>query len=678
MITVERSIILFLIIFSGIIVYSNSLGGDFVWDDVAFVISNDFIKDLRLLPHYFFSKDALAKGTLAGENYRPLLILSYAVDYFFWKLNPLGYHLTNLFFHIANAILVFYLVLFITGKRIISMLASLFFLTHPIQTECVAWISGRADVLFLFFYLAAFIAYMGYIKRGRLPFYITSLLLFSCSLFSKEMAASFPFLIILYDIFYGRKEKISVRALRYFTFFLILASYVILRFNIIGKLAQCDYWTGDAYTTFLTMARGIVYYIRLLVYPVGLCADYVMFPASYSIKEPAVFLSIIAIILLIATAIKLAKKKKLVAFCVFWFFIALAPAANIIPIQILIAERFLYLPSVGYFIIIAALIVKFFDKIKKLRIFRYSLTCFSVFLVFVFSYLTMERNTTWSNDIAFSKGVLEKYPDNYRAHLNLSVAYYNAGDKEKSFEEAREALRVSPDENPSARRMIALYHIHNERLEEAIKQYREILKNDPQYIPTYTALAIVYQRQEKYDLAYNEYKKGLALNPDSIGIKISVATLDLLKGDVDSGIVRLNEILKEPPPHHARSAYAAAGLRLGDLYFGKGDNEKAVGVWQRVSEDFNDQIWFNEISKFLVGEITLQDLLRKTESWQPEFKVICYYYVGIKKEMDKDAKSAKAYYQKSIDVPVQTLEQIKVLAANRLEKMKKNSGIKEE
>ena len=84
--------ILFLIVSVGLITYSNSLGGGFVWDDRAFVVHNDFIKDLDLLPKYFTSSASLAKGELGGVNYRPFLTLSYAIDYFFWKLNPFGYH----------------------------------------------------------------------------------------------------------------------------------------------------------------------------------------------------------------------------------------------------------------------------------------------------------------------------------------------------------------------------------------------------------------------------------------------------------------------------------------------------------------------------------------------------------------------------------------------------------
>jgi len=124
----KTSIMIFLIISVGILIYSNSLGNDFIWDDTGFIIKNDYIKDLRLYQTYFISKEPLAQGGLSEENYRPFLPLSLAIDYYFWKLNPLGYHLTNLLFHILNALALFGLIYIITRSRYIAFLASIFFL----------------------------------------------------------------------------------------------------------------------------------------------------------------------------------------------------------------------------------------------------------------------------------------------------------------------------------------------------------------------------------------------------------------------------------------------------------------------------------------------------------------------------------------------------------------------
>ena len=651
----------FLIITIGIIIYSNALGGDFIWDDAGFVVRNDFIKDLKLFPAYFTSKEALARGGLGGENYRPLLVLSYAFDYSFWKLNPLGYHAVNVSFHILNALLVFSLILLLTRRRAAALLAALFFLAHPIQTESVSWISGRADVLFLFFYLASLIAYIRYTQRKGIVLYLASLLLFAFSLLSKEMAASLPFIIVLYDLLYGGKERLSVKAIRYFPFFLTLESYVILRFNVIGKLAQTGYWTGDFYTTMLTMARGIVYYIRLLVYPVGQSADYITFPLSRSIKEPAAALSIIVLAGLFLAAIKLAKKHKLLSFSILWFFITLAPVTNIIPVKIPIAERFLYLPSISFCLILSLFLASLFR--------RHALIYAAFFVVSVYSSLTLIRNESWADEFAFFGKILERYPDNDRARLNLSALHYNKSDMDRSYEEAKKALKSAPEEYPAARGLMALHHLQNDRLDEAAGEFRKILKAKPRSIKAYTGLAIVHMRKKEYGLAYDEYRKALALNPGSLTTRINIVTFYLAKGDMATGIKSLQEILKEAPSPNERTVYAAAHLRLGELYALSGDKERAFRSWQRVYEDFAGQVWFYEISRFLTGKIDGKELLLQTRSWQPEFKIISYYYLGVKKEIDGDAGGAEICYDKVLGTPSQKYNEIKILAAKRLEEL---------
>jgi tetratricopeptide (TPR) repeat protein len=670
---VKTSVLIFLIVSLGIVVYSNSLGNDFVWDDTAFVIENDFIKNPRLIPIYFTSKEALAQGKLAEENYRPFLPLSFFIDYFFWKLNPLGYHLTNTLFHIANAILVFFLIQALTGRKLIAVFTSLFFVTHPIQTESVTWISGRADVLFLFFYLASLILYINYTKKNRLILYFASLLSFACGLLSKEMAATLPLILILYDFFYGKKEKASLRAIRYFPYFLTLEAYLFTRFYIIGKLAQAGYWTGNAYTTMLTMAKGIVYYIGLLIYPVNLCNDYLRFPVSTSIREHSVFFSILTVIILIAGAVTLAKKFKHMSFSIFWFFITLGPAMNIIPINILIAERFLYLPSIGYCFFAATSIILLSEKIGKKPILKRSFFYCAAFLICVYSYLTMARNAEWSDSIALWKKAVKVCPDNDRAHYSLALAYRSRGkDIDMAYEEARKAIEIEP-RYLHPRLITASYHISKGQREEAVKELKYAIKSDPNFLHARRFLGGIYAAQGEYDLAYNEFKKVVALDPDFLEAKVDMATLYLLKDDIDSGIKEFNKILRKSPPYHYRSLYAAIHLRLGELYFMIGDKESAIRSWRKVYEDFKYQIWFYEISKFLIGKISFEELLAETPEWQPEFKAICYYYVGIKKEIDQDLETAETYYRKSIDTPTPSFLQIKILAAKRLEKLKKET-----
>ena len=455
--------IIFLIISIGIIIYSNSLGNDFVWDDHFLVVNNDFIKNAHFIPSHFISRNALASEDF-GQIYRPLVMLSYTADYFFWKLNPMGYHFANVISHIINAIAVFYLVLLLTKNRFVGLLSALIFLTHPVGTEAVAWISGRKDVLFLFFFLTALIAYIRYARRKQLIFYASSLIFFLFALFSKEMAASLPFILILYDWLYGRDEKVRLKPARVVPYFLILGIYVAMRFLALGKFAEGAYYTGYFYTTFLTMLKGIAHYVKLLFYPVGLCAEYFTFPIATSVRDHTVLLSMALILGLMALGFILAKRSKHVTFAIFWFFITLGPVMNIIPINVLIAERFLYLPSIGFAMAIAVLFKFLFEKFKKKAFLKYAILFVQVIVILLYSYLTMSRNTTWANDEVLSKKILEKYPDNYRIRYNLAVTYMRKDNSlEKAYREIQKTIKIAPDFLPAKMLLYKYYYRTNQR-----------------------------------------------------------------------------------------------------------------------------------------------------------------------------------------------------------------------
>lgn len=521
-------IFFFLIVSLSIIIYINTLGNDFIWDDVSFVVSNDFIKNLKFIPLYFTSRHALAKGTLTGENYRPVLVLSYALDYFFWKLNPAGYHLSNAAFHSANAILLFYLVLLITKDRYVGLFSSLVFLAHPIQTEAVSWVSGRADVLFLFFFLLSFITYLKHKKEGRLILYFASVLFFSFALLSKEMAATLPFILILYDWLYSKRENLSLNAIRYFPFFVVLELYFFIRFAVIGRFSQGDYWTGNFYTTFLTMLSGIRYYIKLLLYPVNLCADYLTFPISTSIRDYRVLLSLLIIFGLLMLSLFLRKRLRHISFSFLWFFVTLGPVMNIIPIRILIAERFLYLPSIGYAIAVAVLFKFFSIRYRRSPLFRYGLFSFQVALIFIYSYFTVVRNTDWANEIVFNTKIIEKYPQNWRAHHNLALAYMNDNELEKAYGEMKITLESRPG-HYRTRMLLANYYIQKDRPEDAINELKYVIAIKPDFVNAYKLLASIYITQERYNDAYRQYQKMFAWDVSNREAKEGMARLENIR-----------------------------------------------------------------------------------------------------------------------------------------------------
>ncbi len=176
--------------------YLNALPNTFVFDDVYIISGNYFIRDWKNFWGLFTSKYFAASGEL---SYRPVVTLSYFVDYSLWHLNPLGYHLTNIVLHTLNSTILFFLVQRMVRNTPVAFLASLFFACHPALSEVVNAISYREDLLAATFFITAFILYVKLLALNKFYLYPLSLLSYLFALFSKEMAITLPLLIFFFD-----------------------------------------------------------------------------------------------------------------------------------------------------------------------------------------------------------------------------------------------------------------------------------------------------------------------------------------------------------------------------------------------------------------------------------------------------------------------------------------------
>ncbi|MBI5678840.1 MAG: hypothetical protein HZC52_10230, partial [Planctomycetes bacterium] len=203
----------FIIIFISILLYLNTLRNTFVYDDAYVISENYFIKYLGNLPK-LFTKDYLP---LSGElSYRPIVTLTYFFDYAIWRLNPLGYHLTNVILHTVNVFLFYLFMKTISRNSSLSILATLLFLSHPLLTETVNAVCYREDILASIFFLLSFI-YFGKIlvpfRKEGVPaqqtstrfvlYYTVSCGSYCLALFSKEMAITLPVLLVIFALLFS-------------------------------------------------------------------------------------------------------------------------------------------------------------------------------------------------------------------------------------------------------------------------------------------------------------------------------------------------------------------------------------------------------------------------------------------------------------------------------------------
>jgi len=198
----------FLIIVLGFTVYGNSLHGQFFWDDDFLIKDNEYVKSWTNLPKIFTEDDGAGSG-IRYAYYRPLRMVTYMLDYSLWKSDVRGYHLTNILLHILVGLCLYWLTVLLSEDRRLSLLTSIFFIVHPIQSETVACLSYRTDILATLLMLFCFILYIKRIALKAAGPLLLIGLTYLAAILSKESALILPALLLLYH--YAFKVKLKYK-----------------------------------------------------------------------------------------------------------------------------------------------------------------------------------------------------------------------------------------------------------------------------------------------------------------------------------------------------------------------------------------------------------------------------------------------------------------------------------
>ncbi|MBI2651746.1 tetratricopeptide repeat protein [Candidatus Woesearchaeota archaeon] len=534
------------IILLSVISYFNIFQNEFVWDDHIFILENPDIRSFSNIP-VFFKEDV-------DGLYRPLRTLHYTFIYSIAGKNEFLYHFNSIFFHTAISILVFFIIFEMIKKKWIALTSALIFAAHPIHTERVANITAGFDLLGIFFMLFSFYIYMKFSESGERGYFFASLILFIFALLSSEEAITLPLLIILYE-FCFTKEKTSEQKSNplknilkdYTPFFAIIIFYLFLRFfalQIFGR--SQEYLAGNFYLTMLTMLEVYAYYIYLLFIPLKLTLFYDI-KAAGTILGLKVLLAGLLLLLILFSAIKF-RKNKVLFFSVFWFFITLIPMSNMLPLQIFMAERYLYVPSISFSLLASYFLFKVYNfaKEKKKRILAYSIIVFVILILAFYSSRAIMRNKEWKNDLVLWSKTVETNPNNSRAHDNLGFTYEKIGKINEAKMEFEKAVELQPNNFRALANLGAIYaklgqynasikilkksieinpyHKTYDKLglvyldlkmeEDAIKQFNAAININPRYAKAHNDLAAAYARIGKFDLAMGEFKEAIRLDKD--------------------------------------------------------------------------------------------------------------------------------------------------------------------
>lgn len=489
-----------LIIILGIVIYANSLEGGFIWDDNILVRDNTFIKSWSHLPE-IFTKDLGAGSGVTYNFYRPIFTLSLLINHSISGLDVTGYHLTNILLHILVALSIYWLITILFKDRLISLLTSILFIAHPVHSEVVANITVRGDALAALFVLLTLITYIKFIDGKKIALIVTALFLYTLALLSKENALILPLLLLLYHYAFGKR----MRFWPIISFVAISCAYVLLRLIVLKSLPLPS--PSMVFQRIPGFFVAVLNYIRLLTLPLGLHIEY-----GDKIFSPHDIRAIGGVILsaaLLVYSLKLRKRNNLFFFSILWFFITLMPFSNIYPIGYYMIEHGLYLPSIGFMLIISLWLSKAFRH-KRLKM--YAASALAI-LIIIYGSLTIRHNIVWSNPMSFYKSTLNFNPFSSFCYSRLGNLYYDSGKKEKAIDCFVEAIKHGPNKPFSYYNLANIYKEMG-NTKEAILLYRKAIELKPDYAMAYNNLGIMYGAMGIDKKAIPLFERAIELNPN--------------------------------------------------------------------------------------------------------------------------------------------------------------------
>jgi len=547
---------LLLLILGGFLLYSNSFSNQLFWDDHDGIVNNAYIKDWSYWPH-FFSENLIAGAGQLSNYWRPLVLVSFAFEYHLSGLNPSIYHLSNMLWHVLAAWLVFLLFSRLGAKRGFALAASLIFLAHPLQTEAITYVSGRADPMAAVFALAALLAYAVFRQEKRRLFLFLSLGSFLLSLLCKEQSVILPGLILLVEAcFFFNKKRWRQSLAAFWPYALIAIGYLAVRliwldFN--GLLSGVDYtgvYDSSLGVRLLTFTYVFFKYFALLFAPFNLHMAYEVAPVTSIFSwPPLLFFLLIASLALIIRHYW--PRNRLVVFGLLWFLLILLPRTNIISINRPLYEHWLYLPMAGFWLALAYISADILSSWKRKR--EALVIILSLTLVY-FGFLTVRRNLDWRDPITFYEKNLRYTPNSFIQRNNLGMAYADAG-----------------------------------RFSEAIVQYRQALALSDVYPQVHSNLANALAATGGAAMAKEEYYRALDIDPGFLIPYVGLLRLAILEQDH----VSLEKILAKTAENFSKEFYLQQAFYA---YYGFGDFEKARAVGREFvglypEADSNISLW---------------------------------------------------------------------------------------
>ena len=479
----------------GFLPYVNTLLAGFVYDDNFQVVANPYVHSFHHLREIFTTTVWSFEGAAGVTNYfRPMMTLGYLLTYQIAGLVPFSFHLVNLVLNCGAVWLVFLVLRRFSGERVALIGAGLFAL-HPIHTEPVAWIAAVTDLQLTVFYLGAFLLYLRLPETARrVRARVILCIVFLLALLSKEQAMTLPVLATIFEYFY-RDDRSAATAWeklsRIGPLWAVAALYLTVRTMILGGVASVLMRPNLSWhDTLLSSVALLGRYMWKLIWPAHFAAFYVFHPSRH-FTDAGVLLGACGLIACAILFLLLWKRAHILSFAFFLIFLPLVPVLNArwMPASVF-AERYLYLPSVGFCWLVAWSAVTIWNREGPplLKPLARAVPAFVGMIALVYAARTVTQNRDWTSDEVLFRQALQSQGDASLVRSDLGSVFYNHGNLAEAEREWQEALSYGPT-NVFAMDNMALLRQHQHRYLESLDYSWRALRGRPEYTMAHVNLA---------------------------------------------------------------------------------------------------------------------------------------------------------------------------------------------
>jgi tetratricopeptide (TPR) repeat protein len=534
------------------------------WDDPEYIVNNPLIRSLslqnlnKIITEPYFA------------NYAPLTLLSYALDYSLWKLNPAGYHLHNLLLHLGCVVALFFLLRQFSLPRFVVLGSVVLFAIHPANVETVSWASERKNLLATFFFFLSFHQYIQYRKQSDRLNFLLSVFCFLLSLLSKASTVVAPLVFLTYDYAFRERKIMQLSLYDKLPFIVLAEVHAFFSIHAAGAhRALHSYHHGGSLLSAFASGHLFEEYLKLLLFPADLSGFY--YPReSPSFGAVAYWLPLM---LCLAALGLLARLSRPLFFWFASFIILMIPVLNIVPLPIQMANRYLYISQAGIWVLLVIGARWLWKSCRSFPVVRAAFVGMTSLWVLWLGIQTTQFNQTWKNSELFWTRVIDQDFYNEIAHFNLGMHYKDQGNVNRAGLEFWHALAIHPKYH-LALSGLGVYYFDKGETELARLKFHAALNAFPDFDVASNNLGRVYVEQGKLQHALYFFYRATYLNPNNIRALTNIAVLYQRINRLDGLEETAGVILRRFPE-------APEGFfRLGLCREAQGRFPEAISAWE--------------------------------------------------------------------------------------------------